>query len=255
MADAPPTPAPVFSMAQRLAAVYGRSVSSGSAPAPAPAPAPAAAAPAAPPPGAPPRYFSQTDKLAARYSRLDAARRLSSTSPTPPAPPPVPAPAPAPAPAAAAAGAPPPAGAAPAPAPAPDASAAPLELDAPAGLDAADPLLVELQTSGARIGLDREKVGAVAALHAKVSAAQDAQLAAMHEGWERAAKSDPEVGGEGVEGEARFQASVRDTKAVLREFGTPGLGKLLAAFHLEQHPELIRLFTRFNRELQRSRRW
>jgi len=133
-------------------------------------------------------YFSKAEeKLAQRYARLDAARRSPPASSAPPVPPPAPAPP-------AGDGTPPAAGTGAAPAPAPD---APLELDVPAGLDAADPLLTELKASGAKLGLDREKAGKVLELHQRVQAAQDAQLAAMHEGWQRAARADEEIGGDG----------------------------------------------------------
>jgi hypothetical protein len=117
----------------------------------------------------------------------------------------------------------------------------------PAGLDAADPLLAELKTSGSKLGLDRTKASAVVALHAKVSAAQDAQLAAMHEGWQQAAKADEEIGGD------NFQVAMADARSALREFGTPELHRVLGAFNLGVHPEIVRLLARVSRELHRAR--
>ena len=151
-------------------------------------------------------------------------------------------PAPAPAPPAGD-GAPPAAGTGAASAPAPDAGAvAPLELDVPAGLDAADPLLTELKASATKLGLDREKATQVLQLHAKVTKAQDAQLTAWHESWKRASQSDPELGGEGDEGRGRYERSLADARGFLRELGTPALAQVLTAFGLEHNTELKSVF-------------
>jgi hypothetical protein len=71
-----------------------------------------------------------------------------------------------------------------------------------------------------------------------------------------ASRSDPELGGEGDEGDegkGRYERSVADARALLCELGTPALGQLLTAFHLEQHPELIRVFARAGRALHAAR--
>jgi len=87
----------------------------------------------------------------------------------------------------------------------------------------------------------------VAALHARVNAQQDARLAEMHADWQQAAKADEEIGGD------HFQVAMADARSTLREFGTPELHRVLGAFNLGVHPEVVRLLARVSRELHRVR--
>jgi hypothetical protein len=86
-----------------------------------------------------------------------------------------------------------------------------------------------------------------------VNAQQDARLAEMHDGWQKAARADEELGGEGDEGRGRYERSVAEARGFLRELGTPALGQVLTAFGLEHNPEMIRIFARAGRALHAAR--
>src|SRR4051812_33910419 len=65
---------------------------------------------------------------------------------------------------------------------------------------------------GSRLALDSEKAAKVLELHQHVRAAEDAQLAAMHQRWQQTSQSDSELGGEGDDGLGRYERSVADAR-------------------------------------------
>lgn len=56
----------------------------------------------------------------------------------------------------------------------------------------------------------------------------------LKEGWRKEARADKEIGG------SNYGPAVERGKAALRQFGTPGLFKLLAEYGIGDHPEMIR---------------
>jgi hypothetical protein len=126
----------------------------------------------------------------------------------------------------------------------------PLDLEAPAGIDSADPIFRDFRRVAGELGLDQDQAGKVLELHQRTLAAQRQLWREQVEGWEKAAREDHEIGGDG------FEESHGLARSVLKEFGTSALEEVLEAHGHGSHPEIVRLFARVGRALDEARsRW
>ena len=68
-------------------------------------------------------------------------------------------------------------------------------------------------------------------------------LAAVQAEWGRAAKNDPEIGGE------HFKENLAVANQAYRKFVTPELAKLMKSSGLYAHPDFIRMFCRLGKSM------
>ncbi|WP_150106359.1 hypothetical protein [Anaeromyxobacter dehalogenans] len=123
----------------------------------------------------------------------------------------------------------------------------PLDLEAPAGMDPADPILGEFKKVADELGLDGEGASRFLEMHERSLEAWRETWDAQVTSWEKAARDDQEIGGD------RFDSSIGIARDVVSEFGTRELEEALDAHGYGNHPELVRLLVRVGTALRDAR--
>ncbi|BDG06989.1 hypothetical protein [Anaeromyxobacter paludicola] len=124
------------------------------------------------------------------------------------------------------------------------AAADPLELDAPKGISADDPVFTDFRQVAGELGLDKDKAGRLVELHQRALAANQQAWDDQVGRWTQQIQADKEIGGE------RMKESIAAALEVTKRFGTPELQKVLDQPMYGSNPEIVRLLARVGRALR-----
>lgn len=121
------------------------------------------------------------------------------------------------------------------------------EFKTPDDVEMAEETLTGVRDLSKELGLDQEQAQKIVDLGSQLSQRwakdlQDAHAAQVSE-WAEQAKADKEIGGE------KFDQSMADAKAAYDKFATPELTSFLNESGMGNHPEMIRLFARLQKQV------
>ncbi|WP_300379626.1 hypothetical protein [Henriciella sp.] len=121
------------------------------------------------------------------------------------------------------------------------------EFTTPDDVQMADETLEGVKSLAAELGLDNEQAQKIVDLGSQLSQRWASEIQSQHEAqvseWGEQAKADKEIGGD------KFEQSLADAKAAYDKFATPELTGFLNESGLGNHPEVIRLFARLNKQV------
>lgn len=121
------------------------------------------------------------------------------------------------------------------------------EFKTPDDVEMAEETLTGVRDLSKELGLDQEQAQKVVDLGSQLSQRWATQLQEQHDQqvteWGEQAKADKEIGGD------KFEQSLADAKAAYDKFATPELTSFLNESGLGNHPEVIRLFARLNKQV------